>query len=120
MWSFFEAKNHSKAVIRLGEQDHGTCQHEKLLLLNSYAKTVGYKDNQVPFKDLSAPTAETIHRENMGFTYVTPQLDRVTNPTDGSGDVLTSVVDDDGTNDEEENNAEDALHELFGEDFVRR
>ena len=69
MWTFFEAKNGSKAITRLGDIDHGTDHLERLAMLNSYALQVGYKEDEVPFKNLSSPTADVTSKEYMGFSY---------------------------------------------------
>jgi hypothetical protein len=42
MWLFFEQKNQRKAILRLGDEDHGTVELEKLLLLHSHALSLGY------------------------------------------------------------------------------
>ena len=55
MCSFFERKNQDKSVTRLGEVDNGTYDTEKLLILNSFARSVGY-DKELPFPKVTAPT----------------------------------------------------------------
>ena len=55
MWCFFEHKNFRKEVIRCGAVDHGTTELEKLLMLNSYAKSIGVSDANLPYPDVSAP-----------------------------------------------------------------
>jgi hypothetical protein len=66
---FYEERNHSKAITRLGEKDHGTFETEKLLLLNSFAKTVGYPEESLPYGDVSAPSTNNEFEEHMGFSY---------------------------------------------------
>ena len=93
-WSFFELKNHRKSIIRLGQEDHGTCHEEILVVLNSYAREVGYDNDKLPFKDLSVPTADNTVKEYMGFMYCLPcSIDRVTNPTDLSAAAVSNSGD---------------------------
>jgi hypothetical protein len=82
MWSFFEMKNHRKAQVRLGEEDFGTYQTERLLALSSYAKTVGFAND--PYKNVSAPTVDALSPlEQLGFSYKLKLVgDGLTNPTD--------------------------------------
>ena len=83
MACFFEERNHSKSLNRLGEKDHETCKTEKLLLLNSFAKSVGYPDDELPYSAISAPTInEEYEEEYMGFSYRLATIGAtVTNPT---------------------------------------
>ena len=100
MYQFFEEKNHSKMVIRLGCSDHGTCHTEKLLLINSYVKSLGYPVDKTPFKDVSAPTRRS-EKEYMGFSYCLPtSVHEVSNPTEGAARDSTErrIVDDDDEN----------------------
>jgi hypothetical protein len=66
MSNYFEEKNSKKAITQLGEQDFGTFFTEKLLLLNSFAQSVGYSQKELPFTDVSAPTKSVVE-EYMGF-----------------------------------------------------
>jgi hypothetical protein len=100
MHAFFEQRNHSKSITRLGTKDHGTHETEKLLLLNSYAMSIGYKAHELPFQDVPAPTVRKgdSQREFMGFTYTLPTLHNVSNPT--TVDVDSSNSDDSVADDE--------------------
>ena len=66
--------------------DHGTHETEKLLLLNSFAHSIGFKDEELPYKDISAPKASPdAPDEYMGFSYAVPPVEGqtdVSNPTD--------------------------------------
>lgn len=55
MCCFFERKNDKKMVTRLGKEDVGTYETEKLLMLNSFALSVGYTVDNLPY-DVTAPT----------------------------------------------------------------
>jgi hypothetical protein len=82
MWTFFEAKNQRKSVIRLGGKDHGTVETEKLLHLNSYAHSLGYGVELLPFRDISVP-ADNHAEEFLGLSYRLPTtLHDVSNPTE--------------------------------------
>jgi hypothetical protein len=83
MCCFFERKNISKSIARLGDVDYGTYELEKLLLLNSYAHSIGYPLASLPYSKLSAPTVNiAAQKEYMGFEYrLSRVLHRVTNPT---------------------------------------
>jgi hypothetical protein len=72
--SFFERKNTDKSVIRMGQEDQGTYETERLLMLNSYAASVGYDPvREVPFPNVRAPTiSPTAPKEFMGFSYNRP------------------------------------------------
>jgi hypothetical protein len=86
MCTFFDQKNTDKAIGRLGEEDFGTYETERLLILNSYASTVGYtEEDGLPFPNVSAPTVcSAATKEHMGFSYhlLQEQFDDVSNPTD--------------------------------------
>lgn len=87
MCSFFERKNMEKSIVRLGEEDYGTYETERLLILNSYAATIGYTEqSEHPFPNVTAPTVcTTAPKEYMGFSYNLPeQLHDVSNPTDAT------------------------------------
>lgn len=80
MWCFFDMKNHRKAITRLGEEDFGTNMTERLLVLNSYAKTVGFTVE--PYKNVSAPSVDLLApEEHLGFSYSLELTGSVTNPT---------------------------------------
>jgi hypothetical protein len=66
MANYFEEKNGSKAIRRLGEEDFGTHHTEKLLLLNSFAQSVGYSSHELPYVDVSAPSTSVVE-EFLGF-----------------------------------------------------
>jgi hypothetical protein len=53
------------------------------LLLNSYAKAVGFKDGDQPF-NVSAPPKKSDNdvKEFMGFSYQPVELEEISNPTD--------------------------------------
>ena len=67
-------------VLRLGGEDHGTSHTKKLLAINSYAQSLGYSPDQLPFKDVPAPV-KPAEREFMGFNYALAEYDQVDNPT---------------------------------------
>ena len=85
MCTFFERKNQDKSVTRLGQADIGTYDTEKLLMLNSYARSVGYV-NDLPFPTATAPTlTPNAAKEYMGFSYHLPEkLHKVCNPVNGT------------------------------------
>ena len=121
MYQFFEEKNHSKMVIRLGCSDHGTCHTEKLLLINSYVKSLGDPVDKTPFKDVSAPTRRS-EKEYMGFSYCLPtSVHEVSNPTEGAARDSTErrIVDDDDENHDgtsEDEPDDDFLARVLGDD----
>ena len=86
---------------------------EKLLILNSYAKSVGYNDNNIPFPNVTAPTVSpNTTQEYMGFSYHLPEkLHRVTNPA-------TDVDNEGDDSDEEDVELEPELTEAQADDFV--
>jgi hypothetical protein len=98
MWTFFEMKNWRKSIVRLGETDHGTSELETLLMLNSFAKSIGYEDTELPFRDLSSPKAASdLQQEFLGFAYeASSETHNVSNPTDavGASIDLETVIDD--------------------------
>lgn len=110
-------------VIRLGAQDHGTSRHETLVVLNSYARQVGYKEDQLPFKNLSPPTANDDIEEFMGFSYsLPPDAPAIVNPTArnaGQGALNPEDSDNDDNLPEPEVDAErdSYLREIFGDDY---
>jgi hypothetical protein len=67
----------------LGEQDFGICHTEKLLLLNSYALTVGCPENKLPYQVSAPRKSPDAEEEYMGFRH-SAQLDvvEVSNPMD--------------------------------------
>jgi hypothetical protein len=100
MFSFFEERNHQKAISRLGEKDFGICHTEKLLLLNSYALTVGCPENKLPYQ-VTAPRKHSVE-EYMGFAHCSEwQALDVSNPTDSDSAEVEYGSDD--------NNEEDAV-----------
>lgn len=110
LWLFFEARNHRKGVIRLGEEDYGTFQTETLLNLNSFAKSVGFKE--VPYKKVSAPTSNENITESFGFSYkLAGSVHLVSNPTYDTGtvQVFNSCDDDDAGGETDGDNAEASL-----------
>lgn len=123
MCTFFEERNHQKSVNRMGCKDYGTYQTEKLLHLNSYAKSIGYDPDQLPF-EVSAPTTAPAV-EYMGFAYRMPEsVHDVSNPASGTGpsEIGVEVYDDLANEDEDgDDNAvdigDDELMEIFGDDF---
>jgi hypothetical protein len=111
MSCFFEMKNHRKSIVRCGEKDNGTDELEKLLLLNSFAKSIGYTDNEVPFQGLSAPKSRNdSEAEYMGFSYCRPcnATDDVSNPTSAANRTIEYeiVVDDEQAVDDAEESSE--------------
>jgi hypothetical protein len=105
MCGFFEEKNQRKAIVRLGEKDYGTVEVEKLLLLNSFAKSVGYSDDQLPYRDISAPSVskEPSDTEYIGFSYKLRRTHIVSNPAQATTDY--------NSDDNEEEEEEDAARE---------
>lgn len=112
----------------MNQQDHGTYFTEKLLHLNSYALTVGFSEDEVPFGDVSGPTENTIE-EHMGFLYRLPRnIEDVSNPTDSSSNnrqyvtTLPDETEEDGGDDSDNNGVSDGdavqnLQEGYGEDM---
>jgi hypothetical protein len=81
--SFFEERNHRKAISRLGETDYGICHTEKLLLLNSYAVTVGCPKNNLPYPVSAPRKQDDAVQEYMGFAHSSyMEVVEVSNPTD--------------------------------------
>jgi Transposase len=120
MCTFFERKNQDKSIVRLGEEDYGTYDTERLLVLNSYALSVGY-DKDLPFPKATAPTvAPTTPKEFMGFSYNLPEkLHRVRNPTDGTS--IDDEMEEDGNSvgtEEEEEDREQELTEAQMDDMI--
>jgi hypothetical protein len=97
MWTFFDERNNRKGVIRLGEEDIGTNHTETLLSLNSFAKTIGVSDEDLPYKSLSAPSVDPTKTEFMGFQYgMSNAIDNVCNPTQPNQRMYDdNIVDDD-------------------------
>jgi hypothetical protein len=124
---FFEERNHNKSCTRLGAEDHGTYETEKLILLNSYAELVGYRKHQLPYKDVPVPTVSAdVPQEFIGFEYCMPCMDDVSNPTDDNAtfDNATARLDDEGViggaeHEEQlhDNDFESFLNDLFGEEL---
>jgi hypothetical protein len=118
---FFESRNAQKCITRLGEEDYGTCHTEHLLMVNGAAKSLGIPNDKLPFPKVSAPTSRNSDiAEFMGFSYCTPCMDDVSNPTDPNQDVTFVEVDDEAIDSDEEPTNEaalDDLQEAFGEDF---
>jgi hypothetical protein len=121
MWSFFESKNQRKCIIRLGDEDHGTVELEKLLMLNSFAKSVGMA--KLPYEGIKAPIVlQNELEEFMGFNCPAIEVQDVSNPTDNTGnDVLETVYDDEAVIAEAENvsdtgnaNFEEFLADTYG------
>jgi hypothetical protein len=121
MYCFFEERNHSKAISRLGDEDHGTHHTEKLIALNSYALSVGVARDKLPYKNITAPRDSSEHKKYMGFSYNLPNgLHNVSNPAEGD-----KTIDDDQTEDSSEddvssnktNEIKAKLRELFGDDM---
>jgi hypothetical protein len=119
MCSFFERKNIDKSVIRLGEEDYGIYETEKLLALNSYAASIGYHDAQYPFPNVTSPSvSSTDPKEYMGFSYNLPEkLRDVSNPTDPTARDI-DYEDESGDSDEEEETLNDYLTEAQIDDLV--
>jgi hypothetical protein len=94
MCCFFEERNQAKTITRLGATDFGICHTEKLLLINSYALAVGYKEDELPYNVTAPRKSEDDICEFMGFSYEPPSvLQEVSNPTDNT---VTNYESDDG------------------------
>jgi hypothetical protein len=79
---FFEERNHQKAISRLGEKDFGICHTEKLLLLNSYALSVGCPENRLPYQVATPRKHTNAEAEYMGFAHKSEiEVMEVSNPT---------------------------------------
>jgi hypothetical protein len=122
MCSFFERKNQDKSIICLGETDNGIYDTERLLILNSYASTVGYGKDNLPFSKVTAPTiSPTAPKEYMGFSYHLPEkLHKVSNladPTDHD-DYDVELEEEDKNDDESEEDIEIELTEAQKDDLV--
>jgi hypothetical protein len=97
MWCFFEYKNYRKSILRMGAVDHGTVELEKLLVLNSFAESLGYEPTELPYPGLSAPkTRSATLKEYIGFNYAPPSVDDVSNPTaaQATAAIFETVYDD--------------------------
>jgi hypothetical protein len=70
---------------------------EKLLLINSYASSIGYRPHELPFRDVPVLTVskDKTHREYMGFAYMLPNMHEVSNPVQqvGGNQSTTSIED---------------------------
>jgi hypothetical protein len=106
MWSFFEFKNQRKCILRLGEEDHGTVDLEKLLMLNSYAKSLGFE--KLPYESIKAPVVPSqVVEEYMGFCSTGIEVQDVSNPTDTRNTAQFETVVDDEVAIAEADNEED-------------
>ena len=86
--------------------DHGTYETERLLILNSYAVSVGYRQDQVPYKVTAPSTGNDDIKEFMGFAYRLPNdMHEVSNPVEAADEVLEA-------NDDEENQDQDGSEEI--------
>jgi hypothetical protein len=101
MCCFFEEKNQQKAITRLAATDFGICHTEKLLLLNSYAKSVGFSDDNLPYNVTAPKKGEDDVPEFMGFSYQPMNIMEVSNPTDNAN---TNYDSDDDNEEEDVNN----------------
>ena len=126
---FFEERNHQKAINRLGEKDFGICHTEKLLLLNSYALTIGGPDTRLPYQ-VTAPRSPTnSEREYMGFSHAAMfEVLDVSNPTDSTSATINYGSDDNNEDDAIVNDTvftkprthteqQEILRELIGDDL---
>ena len=118
MCTFFERKNQDKSVSRLGQDDIGTYDTEKLLILNSYAQSLGYDKDMLPFPKATAPTLNpNAPKEYMGFAYHLPEkLHRVCNPTDATE--VGAVYSDDEESLSDMDEEPEQLTEAQVDDFV--
>jgi hypothetical protein len=129
MYCFFEECNHSKAIIRLGDEDHGTHHTKKLLALNSYALSVGVSHDKLPYRNVTAPRDSVKHNEFMGFSYQLPRpgLHDMSNPADSNdGSVLGDSDETDDLEDDDNHVANNSaineivmeeVREMFGDDL---
>jgi hypothetical protein len=130
MWCFFESKNHQKAILRMGDVDHGTVEMEKLHVLNSFAESLGYKEeDQLPYQGLIAPKRwHDSPEEYMGFRHAptsTVQVMMCWITAEAANAVFDSVEDEEVLINDAENNNKDAgedlefaemLNEMYGDD----
>jgi hypothetical protein len=121
MWCFFEEKNQRKSIIRLGEEDYNTTHTERLLMLNNYALAVGYDQGRLPYNDVSCPRIDKgAPREYIGFNYVLPELDHVSNPTEEVARDTVFVEDDSDDDSSSDDSSSDVVEStttgLFGDE----
>jgi len=67
---FYKMSNDRKMVNRLGMKEQPTHRTDKLLFLNSLAKSCGFEDAQLPF-DVSYPPSSPV-QEHMGLNFELP------------------------------------------------
>jgi hypothetical protein len=89
---------------------------ERLLMLNNYALAVGYKEGRLPYNDVSCPRIDkSAPTEFMGFNYLIPELDDVSNPTQNNAqDTLFAAEDDEEDRSDEE--SEELTETEFGDE----
>lgn len=98
IYTYFEGSNHRKRIRRCGDEDDGTHHTEKLALINTFAKSLGY--NNIPYPNLALPSIENTFREHIGFSYRTTGED-VSNPTTNQHARYNGVDPDDAINDDD-------------------
>ena len=107
---FFEERNHRKAVNQLGEVDYVICHTEKLLLLNSYALSVGCREHDLPY-NVSAPRQlPSDEKEYMGFSHAAAAnlvADHVSNPAENNAATVKYGSDDNNEEDDVANDVEE-------------
>ena len=93
IYCFFESSNERKMVRRLGGRDYGIVETEVLLHINSFARTVGYEPQRLPFM-VSAPMRSSNDiKEYLGFQYDLPDsVHAVSNPTETAGTSVAAVA----------------------------